>query len=117
MVLSEQKICLRDMHAGNAIVNKNGITFINLDDSYFGFNNTLDDIINNNRKQFANILKTMFYKSLRLYYGFDFVKLYDESIIRELTKKVSVYGIDALCEELENYKYPIDYVKRKNKIM
>ena len=58
----------------------------------------------------------MFYRSLMLYYGYDFVKLYDERVILDLSRKFSLYGIDFLCEELEGYKYPIDYVRKYVKI-
>lgn len=113
--LAKHNICLYDMHGSNAIINNNGITLIDVDDSHFDYSSSVDDIISINREQVSRILKDIFYESLKLFYRYDYVKLYDERVILELSRKYGIYGIDFLCKELEDYKYPIDYVKAKIK--
>ena len=115
VTLAENNICLCDMHGKNVIVNRSGITLIDLDESYFEHGWERERIIKNNRKEVAEVFKGIFDASLVPYHGEMITSITDCRTIGDLSRGYIENGIDHLYKELEGHKYMIDYVRKKTR--
>ena len=101
--ITDNGILLKDLHSGNSIINNDKITIIDVDNSMFYCD--------------ENLLK----KNIQLIYSL-FKEIYIDHIekshlvtLDELRTIRKLFNYDnSIYNELKNYKYPIDYIKKKS---
>ena len=101
--ISNKSILLKDMHSENIILNENQIIVIDVDNSIFFLNPYTNNIISIN-----GLFKDLYINHLEEYHKYTIEKL---SVIKRL---FTYKNIDYLYNELKDYKYPIDYIKKKS---
>ena len=104
-IISEKNILVEDAHTDNVILNNDRIIIIDVD------NYSLSqrcDILNKNIYSIYSLFQNIYVESMLKYY-----EVTNEELI--VTRKL-FYGkdIDYIYNELSNYKYPIEYVRKKS---
>ena len=101
--LTDKYIVMGDLHPGNVIMDKNNITVIDADNYYF----TKDSVSYANSKWLLRLFEGLFTEALENYH----IATYDNYRIIH-----NIFGqdLDRMFTELSNYKYPIDYIKKKS---
>ena len=103
--ISNKFILLKDMHSENIILDKDKIIVIDIDNSIFSLNS---NIYLNNIISLYNLFKNLYIDQINKYHKHTLDEL---SVIKRLFTYRSNYNI---YDELKNYKYPIDYIKKKS---
>ena len=106
--LIKKNILVEDLHDGNVIVNKDGITVIDIDMyklSRIGFE---EEVVLKNKKSLYALFRDLYVNSIVDYhYG---MQNYS-SILRGLFDQTE--DSSEVSKKLKSYKYPIDYIRAK----
>jgi len=112
--LTEECIHVSDMHEDNVILDSNNITVIDVDLYNFSCFLLYEKLLEFNVNSVKNLFKRIYYRNVDDYYDdncFDYI-----SIISHLYNKInSKVGLELFFSEIEDYKYPIDYIKKLSK--
>lgn len=104
-ILSEKGIYMRDMHSENVIMDNNNITIIDAD-NYTYLNN--DDLLEKNMKALRYLFYDIYMDSVHRHHN---MSKQEYNMIRLLFNHKED---ESLYKDLKNYKYPIDYIKKKS---
>ena len=104
-ILSENNILVEDMHIDNIIMNRDRIINIDVDNYMLIQKNS---ILTKNTSQIYSLFKGIYIEALLKYYEVNHEEI---TVARNL---FNTGDKDFIYNELSNYKYPIDYIRKKS---
>jgi len=112
--LTEECIHVSDMHEDNAILSNNDITVIDVDLFEFSLYIPYDKLLRLNVNAVRSLFKKIYYKNITNNHENN-CYVYS-CIVDSLYEKINFKsGLEYFFKELEDYKYPIDYIKKLSK--
>lgn len=109
--LTDENVVVSDLHSGNVILNRDGITVIDADLYYQLFNAERYKLERKNLLALIYLFKDLYFGALDTFHNGSDTSIYFDSI-RNLFDSYDADSIHRVYKKLSRYKYPIDYISK-----
>lgn len=109
--LTDENVVVDDLHSGNVVLNRDGITVIDADLYYQLLNAERYKLECKNLLALIYLFKDLYFDSLDSFHGSCDTSIYMDSI-RNLFDSYDPESIHKVYKKWSRYKYPIDYISK-----